>query len=284
VNQNQKGLILIHTVKGIDSHSRGRLLVMVSVPAQYESLLEAAAQATGIPESVVDAQVNDESGFNAQATSPTGAEGLFQFEPGTYNNVAQQAGVQPGTEYNPADEEKAYVVYMNQLLQEEGGSLDKALEAYNAGPGDLAAGAGYASSILSAANEPVTTTAGSGSGSAAQDDSALGDAVNIFGVLVNPLGNIENLFGSAAGTSAEGEAAGAAESVIGDVVGAQWQAFMNITGISGVKDFMVRAGLILLGLIILIIGLVKLFDVHPVQNTVSIGKKAANDAVGAAIL
>jgi hypothetical protein len=256
----------------------------VQVPQQYQSLINEAAQESGIPESVVAAQVNDESGFNPNALSSTGAEGMFQFEPGTYNAVAQQAGVQPGTEYNPADEEKAYVVYMDQLLQEEGGSLDKALEAYNAGPGDLAAGASYASGILSAANESVTTTAGSGSGGTAQTDSALGDAINIFGQVVNPLGNIESMFGTAAGNSVAGEAAGAAESVIGDVVGAQWQAFMNITGIAGVKDLMIRAGLILLGFVILIIGLVKLFDVHPVQNTVALGKSAANDAIGAAIL
>jgi hypothetical protein len=257
-------------------------VMATAVPAQYQSLIEAAAQGTGVPETVVAAQVNDESGFNASATSPTGAEGLFQFEPGTYDSVAEQAGVQQGSEYNPDDEEKAYVVYMNELLQEEGGSLEKALEAYNAGPGDLAAGEGYATSILSAANEPTSAT--SAGGGSAQTDSAAGDALNIFGIIVNPFGSLENLFGSAADTSVEGEAAAAAESVIGDVVGAQWQAFMNITGISGVKDLMIRAGLIGLGLILLIIGLIKLFDVHPVQNAVSIGKTAGNAKIGAALL
>jgi hypothetical protein len=257
----------------------------VQVPQQYQSLVDAAAQGTGIPEPVVAAQWNEESGFNPYAVSPTGALGITQFEPTTYQSVAQQAGVPANSEFNPADEEKAYVVYMNQLIQEEGGSLDKALEAYNAGPGDLAAGASYASEILSAADEPASSSVSGGSSSGtAQTDSALGDAINIFGQVVNPLGNIENMFGTAAGNSVAGEAAGAAESVIGDVVGAQWQAFMNITGVAGVKDLMIRAGLILLGFVILIIGLVKLFDVHPVQNAVTIGKSAANAKIGAAVL
>jgi hypothetical protein len=255
------------------------------VPQEYQSLMQAAASATGIPVAVVDAQVNDESGFNPKAVSPTGAEGMFQFEPGTYDAVAQQAGVQPGSEFNPADEEKAYVVYMSQLLQQEGGSLDKALEAYNAGPGDLAAGSGYASGILSAANEPVSSSAGAATGAGdAQTTSALGDAVNIFGQVVNPLGSLEQILGANAGSSAEGAAATAAETVIGDMTGAAWQSFMTVTGISGVKDFMVRAGLIILGFVIVIIALVKLFDVHPVQNAVTIGKKAGNDAIGAAVL
>jgi len=260
---------------------------MVAVPQEYQALMQAAASTTGIPVAVVDAQVNDESGFNPNAVSPTGAEGMFQFEPTTYNAVAQQAGVQQGTEFNPNDEEKAYAVYMSQLLQEEGGSLDKALEAYNAGPGDLAAGAGYASGILSAAGEAPTATAGTGTGttgSGAQTTSALGDAVNIFGQVINPLGSLEQILGANAGNSVEGEAATAAESVIGDVTGAAWQSFMTTTGISGVKDFMVRAGLILLGFVIIIIALVKLFDVHPVQNTISLGKTAANTGLGAAIL
>ena len=258
-----------------------------AVPQEYQSLIDSAAQASGIPEAVVAAQVNEESGFNSNATSPTGAEGMFQFEPGTYNDVAKAAGVQPGTEYNPQDEEKAYVVFMDELLNEEGGSLQKALEAYNAGPGDLPAGAGYANIILSAANESPSATAsgGTGNGSAnAQDTSILGSAVNIFGNIVNPLQGIEQILGANAGTSVEGEVAAAGETIIGDVTNSAWQSFMTVTGISGVKDFMVRAGLILLGFVIIIIALVKLFDVHPVSGAVKIGKAAGNDAIGAAIL
>jgi Transglycosylase SLT domain len=249
----------------------------MTVPAQYQSLLSNAAQSTGIPEPVVDAQVNDESGFNPRAVSPAGAEGMFQFLPSTYDDVAQQAGVQPGTEFNPADEERAYVVYMNQLLQEEGGSIFKALEAYNAGPDNLGAGSGYASGILAAADEPASASAGAGSGNtqSAGDDSALGGAINIFGQVINPLGDIESILGSSAGSGIAGEVSTAIDSSVSDLTQAQWQSFMQITGISGVKDLMIRGGLLLLGLIIFIVGLVKLLNISPVQNTVEAGKAAA---------
>lgn len=103
-----------------------------------------------------------ESGFNPNATSPTGAEGMFQFEPGTY----QSYGPAGSSAYNPTDEVVAYENYMNTLLKEEGGSVFKALEAYNAGPGNLGAGSGYASSILSNAGVPASVSSGGGSVSA----------------------------------------------------------------------------------------------------------------------
>jgi hypothetical protein len=238
---------------------------MVAVPEQYQSLIQAAATGINVPVGVVAAQVNEESGFNPTAESPTGAEGMFQFEPGTYDSVAAAAGVPEGSEFNPQDEEKAYVVYMNQLLQEEGGSIQKALEAYNAGPGDLAAGASYASTILSAANEPVTSTGGGGpSGSASG-----GSQAETTGLNWNPL----DLFGIPSEATTAGAAA--EEQVWSDITNAAWQSFMSVTGISGLKDFMVRAGLIILGFTILIIALIKLFDVHPVATAVKVGKTAA---------
>ena len=243
------------------------------VPEQYQSLISAASQSTGIPEPVVAAQVNEESGFNPQALSPTGAEGMFQFEPSTYNAVASQAGVQTGTEFNPDDEEKAYVVYMSQLLQQEGGSLEKALEAYNAGPGDLAAGAGYAATILSAANEPASaTTTGGSAGSAA------GGSTQTTGLNFNPL----DLFGIWSEATTAG--ANIDEEVWSDIENAAWQQFMFITGVSGLKDLMTRGGLLFIGLIVFVVGLVKLFDIHPVATAVSAGKSAAGDAVGTALL
>jgi hypothetical protein len=136
----------------------------ISVPSNYVPLLQQMSQATGIPYNVEAAQANDESGFNAQAVSSAGAEGWLQFLPSTYNGVAAQAGVPEGSEFNAADEAKAYDVYMKQLLAEEGGNVQDALAAYNAGPDDIAAGMGYANSILAAAGEPGNITAGPATG------------------------------------------------------------------------------------------------------------------------
>jgi hypothetical protein len=117
---------------------------MVSVPSQYQALVDEAASGTGLPADVVAAQINEESGFNPTALSPTGAMGIFQFEPGTYTSEGGTAG----TEDNPADEVNAYITFMKQLLAWSGGNVAKALAAYNAGQGNWQAGQGYANTIL----------------------------------------------------------------------------------------------------------------------------------------
>lgn len=168
---------------------------MVNVPAQYDPLLKEMSSATGLPYSVVAAQANEESGFNATAQSSAGAEGWLQFLPSTYDSYAAQAGVGPGTEFNPADEAKVYDVYMSQLLKQEGGSVQKALEAYNAGPGNLSAGAGYASTILDAAGQPANiTTTGIGSSIGGAVGSALGGGLSISGILGNIATDLRDVF------------------------------------------------------------------------------------------
>lgn len=118
-----------------------------TVPAQYSVDVTNAAAQLGIPASVVAAQINLESGFDPTALSRTGAQGIAQFEPGTW------ASYGTGSPDNPTNAFAAYVKYMSVLLKQEGGSIYDALEAYNAGPGNLSAGSGYASTILSNAGE-----------------------------------------------------------------------------------------------------------------------------------
>ncbi len=137
---------------------------MVTVPKAYQQYVQQAAQGTGLPYAVVAAQAQAESNFNASAVSTAGAEGWLQFLPSTYNAYAPMAGVPQNTEFNVADETKVYIAYMNDLLKQEGGSIFKALEAYNAGPHNLAAGSGYASSILQTAGVSQSATAGTGAG------------------------------------------------------------------------------------------------------------------------
>lgn len=217
---------------------------MVTVPSNYVSLVQEAASGTGLPYNVVAAQANQESGFNAGATSSAGAEGWLQFEPGTYNAVAAQAGVAQGTEYNPADETKAYIVYMNQLLSEEGGSIFKALEAYNAGPGDLQAGAGYANTIMAAAGTATNATAG-------QKATTTAATFNI----PNPLNVIDpmlNLFGlGSVGTNIGHGIQSIADAILKGI----GQSFLNAFGVKSAKDALERLGLILLGFVLVIVGI-----------------------------
>jgi Transglycosylase SLT domain len=198
----------------------------VNIPANQVALMNQAASGTGLPVSVVAAQVNAESGFRADPISSAGAEGEFQFLPSTYVGL----GFPAGTEGNPNEEVLAYIKYMKQLLAEEGGSVFKALEAYNAGPANLAAGAGYASGILSAAGQGTNITAGTtGSGVSTTSFNPLDPASWVPGV---------------------------ASSVASSLNPIKW--IEDALGISNFKDIVMRLGLILFGGIIVIVGVIVL--------------------------
>lgn len=130
-------------------------LAPVQIPKQYVSLVEKAAKQTGMPVAVVAVQIYYESSFNPNAVSPTGAQGIAQFEPGTW-----QGEHCAGSPFIPTDAFTCYIKLMRQLIGRYKGNLRNALAAYNAGPGDLAAGYGYADHILSLAGGGTAISAG----------------------------------------------------------------------------------------------------------------------------
>lgn len=85
-----------------------------------------------LPKGLLNAQVEQESGWNPDALSRSGAKGLMQLMPGT----AKDLGVS-GDEYNPNKSLEAGAKYMKMLLDRYGGDLKKALTAYNWGMGNL---------------------------------------------------------------------------------------------------------------------------------------------------
>src|SRR6516225_6243187 len=126
-----------------------------TVPAAYQGWVSAAAKGTGLSPALVAAQINMESGFNPRAVSPAGAQGIAQFMPGTWASNAPK-GSSP---FNPNAALPAYTKLMGSLLNQFGGNVRNALAAYNAGPGNLRAGYGYADSILKAAGGGATAGA-----------------------------------------------------------------------------------------------------------------------------
>ncbi len=170
------------------------------VPKQYQKQVKAASDVLGIPYQLIAEQINLESTWNPKAVSPAGAQGLTQFMPGTF----KEYGPKGGDPFNPNDSLKAYVSYMQYLLKTEKGSIYKAMEAYNAGPGNLGAGNTYAHMIFLRAGVPVGAKAGKSGKNAAYDpnsgvNQAIGEAKNAVESVLDWPGEIVDFFKEAVG-------------------------------------------------------------------------------------
>jgi soluble lytic murein transglycosylase-like protein len=96
--------------------------------AQFDGLIAQHAQSNGVRAELVRAVMQVESAFNQYARSPKGALGLMQLMPATI----RQFGVR--NPFNPAENIRAGVAYLRQLLDRYGNDEQLALAAYNAGP------------------------------------------------------------------------------------------------------------------------------------------------------
>jgi soluble lytic murein transglycosylase-like protein len=95
----------------------------------YADLFTRAAGRHGVDASLLAAVASQESGFDSQAVSPAGAQGLMQFMPATARGLGVDA-------LDPASAIDGAARYLSSLTQQFG-STQLALAAYNAGPGTV---------------------------------------------------------------------------------------------------------------------------------------------------
>ena len=119
-----------------------------TVPTAYVALIEkAATTCSTLSAPLLAAQFYQESGFNPNAVSNTGAEGIAQFEPYTWPSWASKAdGDGKENPFNPADEIPAAARYdcalAKQLSKVPGDAVGNMLAGYNAGAGAVLAANG----------------------------------------------------------------------------------------------------------------------------------------------
>lgn len=97
----------------------------------YDAIITEAAALYKLPEKLIKSVIQQESNFNSDAKSYAGASGLMQLMPAT----ARSLGVQ--NIFDPAENIMGGSKYLSNMLTKYDGDLEKALAAYNAGPGNV---------------------------------------------------------------------------------------------------------------------------------------------------
>jgi soluble lytic murein transglycosylase-like protein len=112
-----------------------------TVPKEYRKSIRAAAkECPELTPKLLAAQIDQESGFDPDAVSPAGAEGIAQFIPDTWAVWGRDLdGDGVATPYNPVEAIDAqarlmcFLVYEARTSGIKGGEIELALAGYNAG-------------------------------------------------------------------------------------------------------------------------------------------------------
>lgn len=98
---------------------------------KFQPIIDKASNQFGIPKNLIKSIINTESAGNPNAISKVGAKGLMQLMDGT----AKDLGVENA--FNPEENIMGGTKYIKMMLDRYEGDIDKALAAYNAGPGNV---------------------------------------------------------------------------------------------------------------------------------------------------
>ncbi len=99
--------------------------------ANFNDLITKYASKNNLDDSLVKAVIKAESGFDPKAVSKAGAQGLMQLMPDT----AKSLGVKDSL--NPEQNIIGGTKYLKSMMDKFNGNVQKALAAYNAGPGTV---------------------------------------------------------------------------------------------------------------------------------------------------
>ena len=98
-------------------------------PKSLNEVINAISDRHHIDPDFISSVIHAESGFNARAVSPKGAQGLMQLMPQTASKLGVSNAFDPGANVEGGTR------YLSELLERYNFDVVKALAAYNAGPG-----------------------------------------------------------------------------------------------------------------------------------------------------
>jgi N-acetylmuramoyl-L-alanine amidase len=99
----------------------------------------AVAAQNGVSPTLAEAIANEESGFNNDEVSPTGAVGVMQIEPSTWQYVRSELGGPPLNPASAQDNVLGGVELLHSLLEQTGGDQPLAAAGYYQGLGSVRA-------------------------------------------------------------------------------------------------------------------------------------------------
>ena len=117
-----------HAVAILADHAR-------AVPQAYSAKVAELSARFDLSPALIEALVWQESRWRANAVSPVGARGLAQLMPGTARDLGVNAD-------DPFANLEGGARYLRQQIDRFGGDIEKALAAYNAGPGRVISAGG----------------------------------------------------------------------------------------------------------------------------------------------
>jgi soluble lytic murein transglycosylase len=115
-----------------------RLIYAAAYPHAFRNLVVQHSRAAKVNPDLMQALIREESAFNPNARSPTGALGLAQLMPATAFAVARQLNVPlatPAALLEPRENIRLGSAYLGSLQRRFAGNPAYAVASYNAGPG-----------------------------------------------------------------------------------------------------------------------------------------------------